>query len=111
MAFSWSKWNSEVDQNSVVIQAAEALTDEPLLEEDWSLFMVNKRRFIKLKMTEFDETFSDEMAQDIQFKSNLYHYARALTSEASVERVTESSMEFVDCVTTLLKATQVLTYA
>ena len=28
--------------------------------------MANKRRFIRLKMTEFDEQFSDEMAEDIQ---------------------------------------------
>jgi len=111
MAFSWSKWNSEVDENSIVIQATEALQDEPLLEEDWSLFMVNKRRFIKLKMTEFDEAFSDEMAQDIEFKSNLFHYSKQLTSEACAERVQESSIEFVDCVQQLLKATQVLTYA
>ena len=35
------------------------------VQEDWSLFMANKRRFIKLKMTEFDEEFSDEMAEGI----------------------------------------------
>ena len=32
MAFSWSKWNSEVETDSVVVQGAEALQDEPLLE-------------------------------------------------------------------------------
>ena len=32
MAFSWSKWNSEVESASVVVQGAEALQDEPLLE-------------------------------------------------------------------------------
>ena len=32
MAFSWSKWNGEVDSASVVLQGAEALQDEPLLE-------------------------------------------------------------------------------
>lgn len=35
------------------------------VQEDWSLFMANKRRFTRLKMTEFDEEFSDEMAEDI----------------------------------------------
>ncbi|XP_070199022.1 dynein axonemal intermediate chain 7 homolog isoform X1 [Littorina saxatilis] len=111
MAFSWSRWNSEVGEDSIVIQASEALRDEPLLEEDWGLFMVNKRRFIKLKMTEFDEEFSDELAVDVQFKSNLYHYTRELMSETSKERIQESSIEFIDCVQQLLRATQVLTYA
>ena len=32
MAFSWSKWNGEVDSASVVLQGAEAMQDEPLLE-------------------------------------------------------------------------------
>merc|ERR1712154_493476 len=94
VAFSWSKWNSEVDENSVVMLAAEALTDEPLLEEDWSLFMATKRRFMKLKMTEFDETFSEEMAQDIEFKPTLSHYPRKLMSEAAQERATEASIYF-----------------
>ena len=33
MAYSWSKWNSEVnDHDKVVFQGAEHLEDEPLLE-------------------------------------------------------------------------------
>lgn len=111
MAFSWSKWNSEVDSGSVVMQGTEALQDEPLLEEDWSLFHSNKRRFGRLKMTEFDEEFSEDLADDIQFKSNLYHYARDTASDAAKDRLQETSMEFIDCVQQLLKATQVLTYA
>ncbi|XP_076471591.1 dynein axonemal intermediate chain 7-like isoform X2 [Babylonia areolata] len=111
MAFSWSKWNGEVDSASIIMQGAEALQDEPLLEEDWSVFQANKRRFVRLKMTEFDETFSDEMADDIQFKSNLLHYTRMSASDEAKERVQETSLEFVDCVQQLLKATQVLTYA
>lgn len=111
VAFSWSKWNSEVAGESVVVQAAEALQDEPLLEEDWSLYMANKRRFMKLKMTEFDEEFSEDMAEDILFKSNLYHYCNSNMTDNAKDRIKETSAEFVDCVQQLLKATQVLTYA
>lgn len=32
-------------------------------QEDWSLFMVTKKRTTKLKMTEFDETFSEDHAE------------------------------------------------
>ncbi|KAL8618991.1 hypothetical protein ACOMHN_018373 [Nucella lapillus] len=111
MAFSWSKWNSEVASDTIVLQGAEALSDEPLLEEDWSLFKASKRRFVRLKMTEFDEEFNEEMADGIQFKSNLYHYARDIMSEPAKERLHETSNEFIDCVQQLLKATQVLTFA
>nr|KAG5693296.1 hypothetical protein BaRGS_011617 [Batillaria attramentaria] len=111
MAFSWSKWNSAVDYENVVLQGAEALSDEPLLEEDWGMFLVSKRRFAKLKMSEFDEEFSQEMETDVSFRSNLYHFLQGTGSEAAKERVQETSIEFVDCVHQLLKATQVLTYA
>lgn len=111
MAFSWSKWNSEVDANTIIVQGCEALKDEPMLEEEWQIFMFNKRRCMRLKMNEFDENFSDEMAEDMIFRSNFYHYALANFSEAAKERIQESSTEFTDCVQQLLKATQVLVYA
>jgi len=69
MAYSWSKWNGETDKDQVVFQAAESLEDEPLLEEDWWVFCATKRRVTKLKMTEFDDAFSDEPDGDKdQFK-------------------------------------------
>jgi len=111
MAFSWSKWNSEVDDTKVIVQAAEALTDEPLLEEDWSVYMATKRRFVKLRMTEFEEEFSEEMVGDLTFKSNLYHFSEAHCTDPAKERIQETSVDFMDCVSHLLKATQVLTYA
>lgn len=109
MAFSWSKWNNEV--NDIIIQGCESLRDEPLLEEAWQIFLINQRRFMRLRITEFDEKFSDEMDSDMIFKSNLYHYAMANLSDAAKERIQESSVEFIDCVQQLMKATQVVTYA
>lgn len=35
-------------------------------QEDWSVYMATKRRFMKLKMNEFDEEFNEEMAEDIK---------------------------------------------
>ena len=32
MAFSWSRWNSEVSEDTIIMQGTEALCDEPLLE-------------------------------------------------------------------------------
>jgi len=33
MAFSWSKWNADIDDRErIFVQAAEHITDEPLIE-------------------------------------------------------------------------------
>merc|ERR1712110_234503 len=112
MAYSWSKWNGETEREQCVFQASEALEDEPLLEEDWWVFLATKRRVTKLKMTEFDDNFSDEPEGDgDEFKSNIYHLMKDITSETAQQRVQDSSYQFVDCVEQLLRATKVLTYA
>ncbi|GFO01258.1 protein casc1-like [Plakobranchus ocellatus] len=110
MAYSWSKWNNEREREEVIFQAAEALEDEPLLEEDWSVFLATKRRVMKLKMTEFDDEFSSAPTGDV-FKSNIYHLMTEVASEAALNRVKETNFQFVDCVEQLLRATKVLTYA
>ncbi|KAI8783653.1 axonemal 84 kDa protein [Biomphalaria glabrata] len=63
-AYTWSKWNAERNAGEIVFQAAEALDDEPLLEESWSLYMATKRRITKLRSSEFDETLSQITDQD-----------------------------------------------
>ena len=35
-------------------------------QEEWCIFMANKHRFAKLKMTEFDEHFCDDMHEDMR---------------------------------------------
>lgn len=111
MAYSWSKWNGETEREQIVFQAAESLEDEPLLEEDWWIMLGTKRRVTKLKMTEFDDTFSDVPEGDLEYKSNIYHLMKEITSETAQERVNDTDYQFADCVHQLLKATKVLTYA
>ncbi|KAK2188252.1 hypothetical protein NP493_138g01023 [Ridgeia piscesae] len=112
MAYSWSKWNSGVkNKKPIIIQGAEHLKDEHLLEEDWGLFMVTKKRSIKLKMTEFDETFGDEHAPGTQFHASLYHLTKAMASDKGKERLEDTKFPFVDTVYTLLKAVRPLTYS
>ncbi|XP_053384527.1 dynein axonemal intermediate chain 7-like [Mercenaria mercenaria] len=111
-AFSWSKWNSDTqDKEKILFQGSETLQDEPLLEEDWSLFLMTKRRSMKLKMTEFDETYSEEHAEGTDFKSNLYHLLMDVSSADAKERIKDTNFEFIDCVQQLLSATKLLTYA
>lgn len=112
VAFSYSKWNAETqDREKVLFQSCETLEDEPLPEEDWSLFLMTKRRCMKLNMTEFDEIYSEEYAEGTHFKSNMYHLIKETVSEEAKERITNTSNQYIDCVTQLLSATKVLTYA
>ncbi|KAK3598788.1 hypothetical protein CHS0354_020899 [Potamilus streckersoni] len=112
MAYSWSKWNSDIhNREKILFQGAESLNDEPLPEEDWALYLMTKRRGMKLKMVEFDDTFNEELAEGTQFKSNLYNLLLSIGSEQVKERIKETSYEFVDCVQQLLMATKILTYS
>ena len=64
VAYSWSKWNGEIqEKEKLFLQASEALIDEPLMEEDWKVYMATKKRAMRLKVTDFDETFEEEMAE------------------------------------------------
>ncbi|XP_052797424.1 dynein axonemal intermediate chain 7 homolog isoform X1 [Mya arenaria] len=111
-AFSWSKWNSETqDREKLLFQGAESLEDQPLPEEDWSLFLMTKRRSLKLKMTEFDDAYSEDYAEGTAFKSNLYHLLTEYSTKDARERIMDTNFEFTDCVHQLLSATKVLTYA
>ncbi|CAH1786904.1 unnamed protein product, partial [Owenia fusiformis] len=112
MAYSWSKWNAQIDDfHKVIIQGAEMLEDEPLLEEDWSMFMITSKRTMKLKMTEFDDNFSEEVAENTNFHADLYHMAQEIASEEAKQRITNTSYEFTDCVQQLMFATKLLSYS
>ncbi|BFZ05042.1 hypothetical protein BsWGS_08084 [Bradybaena similaris] len=111
MAYAWSKWNGERGRDEIIFQAAECMDDGPLMEEEWSVFMASKRQVKKLKMTEFDEVFSEECPEEMQFKSTLYHLISSVASESAMDRIKETNFQFVECLYQLLTATRVLTYS
>ncbi len=39
-----------------------------VIQEDWALFLITKKRTTKLKMTEFDENFSDDYAEGTEVR-------------------------------------------
>ena len=39
-------------------------------QEDWAMFMITKKRTTKLKMTEFDEAFSEDHADGTEVRHN-----------------------------------------
>ncbi|XP_072047400.1 LOW QUALITY PROTEIN: dynein axonemal intermediate chain 7 homolog [Amphiura filiformis] len=118
-AYSWSKWNTESGTERIILQGCEKLEDDIPLdpqpegdeEEEWALLMVSRERAMKLKMTEYEEEFSDVHAEGSQFHADLYHMVNDLSTEPGLERMRNSHYRFVDAVYQMLAATRVIAYS
>uniref|UniRef100_A0A8C5TFE5 Dynein axonemal intermediate chain 7 n=1 Tax=Malurus cyaneus samueli TaxID=2593467 RepID=A0A8C5TFE5_9PASS len=78
--------------------------------KDWSLYMFNGERAKKLKLTETSEAFSEEMEEESEFHSTLYHMFKDCASKEAMDKVEGAGFLFIDSVYQLLLATRVLTY-
>ncbi|XP_040985588.1 dynein intermediate chain CFAP94, axonemal isoform X11 [Aquila chrysaetos chrysaetos] len=137
-AFAWSKWNLEAGQEQVVFKESGAtagvakpcilqrqtrwkilvliqyLVSEHLKADsvkDWSLYMFNGQKAQKLKITETSEAFSEELEEDSEFHSTLYHMLKDFASKEAIDKVETANFLFIDVVYQLLLATRVLTYS
>ncbi|NXI37843.1 CASC1 protein, partial [Galbula dea] len=110
-AFAWSKWNVEAGQEQVVFKAREHLQAESVEDRDWSLYMFNGQKAQKLKLTESSEAFSEELEDDSEFHSTLYHMLKDSASKEAINKVERASFLFIDVVYQLLLATRVLTHS
>ncbi|XP_062990586.1 dynein axonemal intermediate chain 7 [Elgaria multicarinata webbii] len=110
-AFSWSKWNSQSGESNVVFKSCEHLTQDPVRDATWALYMFNGERAQRLMITEESDAFSKNIAEDTEFHSTLYHLLRDASTDAGMERVSHTHYLFIDAVYQLLLATRVLTYA
>ncbi|KAM6090681.1 dynein axonemal intermediate chain 7 isoform 2-T2 [Theristicus caerulescens] len=108
-AFAWSKWNLEAGQEQVVFKVSEHLKADSV--KDWSLYMFDGQKAQKLKITETSEAFSEELEEDSEFHSTLYHMLKDAASKEAIDKVETASFLFVDGVYQLLLATRVLTYS
>ncbi|KFQ96986.1 Protein CASC1, partial [Nipponia nippon] len=108
-AFAWSKWNVEAGQEQVVFKVSEHLKADSV--KDWSLYMFNGQKAQKLKITETSEAFSEELEENSEFHSTLYHTLKDAASKEAIDKVETASFLFVDVVYQLLLATRVLTYS
>ncbi|NXL46126.1 CASC1 protein, partial [Podilymbus podiceps] len=108
-AFAWSKWNVEAGQEQVVIKVSEHLKADSV--KDWSLYMFNGQKAQKLKITETSEAFSEELEEDSEFHSTLFHMLKDFASKEAIDKVERASFLFIDVVYQLLLATRVLTYS
>uniref|UniRef100_A0A8C5X357 Dynein axonemal intermediate chain 7 n=1 Tax=Malurus cyaneus samueli TaxID=2593467 RepID=A0A8C5X357_9PASS len=64
----------------------------------------------KLKLTETSEAFSEEMEEESEFHSTLYHMFKDCASKEAMDKVEGAGFLFIDSVYQLLLATRVLTY-
>ncbi|XP_068257795.1 LOW QUALITY PROTEIN: dynein axonemal intermediate chain 7 [Nyctibius grandis] len=110
-AFAWSKWNLEAGQEQVVFKVSEHLKADSVKDKDWSLYMFNGQKAQKLKITETSEAFSEELEEDSEFHSTLYHMLKDFASKEAIDKVETASFLFVDVVYQLLLAMRVLTYS
>ncbi|NXO47747.1 CASC1 protein, partial [Aramus guarauna] len=108
-AFAWSKWNVEAGQEQIVLKVSEHLKADS--DKDWSLYMFNGEKAQKLKITETSEAFSEELEEDSEFHSTLYHMLKDSASKEAIDKVETASFLFIDVVYQLLLATRVLTYS
>ncbi|XP_009647044.1 protein CASC1 [Egretta garzetta] len=110
-AFAWSKWNQAASQEQVVVKVSEHLKADSVRDEEWSLYLFNGQKAQKLKITETSEAFSEELEDDSEFHSTLYHMLKDSASKEAIDKVERASCLFVDVVHQLLLATRVLTYS
>ncbi|NXJ82345.1 CASC1 protein, partial [Trogon melanurus] len=110
-AFAWSKWNLEASEEQVVFKVSEHLKVDALKDEDWCLYMFNGQKAQKLKITETSEAFSEELEEDSEFHSTLYHMLKDSASKEAIDKIETASFLFIDVVYQLLLATRVLTYS
>uniref|UniRef100_A0A8C0GAE5 Dynein axonemal intermediate chain 7 n=1 Tax=Chelonoidis abingdonii TaxID=106734 RepID=A0A8C0GAE5_CHEAB len=110
-AFSWSKWNLASGQDQVVFKVSEHLKTDAVKDEDWSLYMFNGQRAQRLKISETSEAFSEDLAENTEFHSTLYHLIKDFASEEAIEKVKKASCLFIDAIYQLLITTRVLTYS
>ncbi|XP_067914981.1 dynein axonemal intermediate chain 7 isoform X2 [Heterodontus francisci] len=110
MAFRCSKWNIYSEPEEILLQACENFGSAIIAEEDWSLYMLRPERSHKLKMKESSEELSNEIAENTDFYSNLYHMMKGLASDTAKERILNADHLFISSVQEMLEAIKPLSH-
>ncbi|XP_041254555.1 LOW QUALITY PROTEIN: dynein intermediate chain CFAP94, axonemal [Onychostruthus taczanowskii] len=110
-AFAHSKWNKEAGPEKVVFKVSEHLTAGSAKDNDWALFMFSGEKVQNLKLTETSEPFSEELEEESEFHSTLYHMLKDSASNEAMDKVERAGFLFIDSVYQLLLVTRVLAYS
>ncbi|RMC02844.1 hypothetical protein DUI87_20035 [Hirundo rustica rustica] len=110
-AFAHSKWNREAGPEQVVFKVSEHLTAGSAKDNDWSLYVFSGEKVQNLQLTETSEAFSEELGEESEFHSTLYHMLKDSASNEAMDKVERAGFLFIDSVYQLLLATRVLAYS
>lgn len=108
-AFGWSKWNHNCGHEEIIVKVRECRDSSN--NDDWSLYLLSSQRTQRLKISESDDIFSEDLYDGSEFHSTLYHMIKDYSSSDAIDRLKHSHHLFVDCVYQLLSMTRVLTYS
>ncbi|NXI23058.1 CASC1 protein, partial [Sterrhoptilus dennistouni] len=92
-------------------QVSEHPTAGSAKDDDWSLYMFSGEKIQNLKLTETSEAFSEELKEESEFHSTLYHMLKDSASSEAMDKVGRAGFLFIDSVYQLLLATRVLAYS
>jgi len=112
-AYCWSKWNGveECPQDTIVVGVVEWCNEDSPSEDDYKLYMASTRICYKLAIGEFDEHFSNEIAENTQMHPDLFHMVQNEQDGVARKRIADNSFTYVDSVYQLIKATNFLIYS
>ncbi|NXD54868.1 CASC1 protein, partial [Corvus moneduloides] len=89
----------------------EHLKADSAKDNHWSLYMFNGEKVQTLKLTETSEAFSEELEEESEFHSTLYHMLKDFASKEAMDKVERAGSLFIDSVYQLLLATRVLAFS
>lgn len=92
-------------------QVSEHLTADSAKDNEWSLYMFSGEKAQNLKLTETSEAFSEELEEESELHSTLYHMLKDSASSEAMDKVERAGFLFIDSVYQLLLATRVLAYS
>ncbi|XP_062347826.1 dynein axonemal intermediate chain 7-like isoform X2 [Cinclus cinclus] len=92
-------------------KVSEHLTAGSAKDKVWSLYMFSGEKVQNLRLTETSEAFSEELEEESEFHSTLYHMLKDSASKEAMGKVERAGFLFIDSVYQLLLATRVLAYS
>ncbi|CAL8069652.1 unnamed protein product [Calicophoron daubneyi] len=111
-AFGWSRWNSEADDDTIIVTMVEHVDQEHTVDEDsWKVYAMTRKKVTKLKMREYDETFDPKEDPTQPFHADFYHMCMDIGSEEAKTRVSKIDLKYLKTVRQMLQVTRLAVFS
>ncbi|KER32497.1 hypothetical protein T265_12784, partial [Opisthorchis viverrini] len=112
-AFGWSRWNAECgDRNTIIVTAVEHVDQEHAVDEDsWRVYAMDRKKVSRLKMREYDETYSREVDPNQPFHADFYHMCMDMGSQEAKRRVRKIDLKYFKTVKQMLQVTRLAVFS